>query len=340
MRHTCRFYFYVSSCLNLYRQGLILNLKDMFNVEFEAIPPYNFELTLRKPAGWYWSTPEEIFEEGTCWSTTRFKGELLGLKLCYVGTARKPRIRCQIYSQTKLNDSDRQTITLTLKRALKVEEDLKGFYELSQNDDILQGVVKDLYGMHTIGWPELFPALILAVTLQMAPMKRSNQMMDLLMTNFGDDACFDGKTIRYWPSAQTIANESVEELMVKAKLGYRAKNLIAIATALTQGFPSMDELYAMAPEEAKKKLLTLYGIGEYSAELVMPKTGFPLDVWSAKIFSVLFHGKTPENPRDAIPALKEVAEKRWGEWRGYVFVYVLNDLPKLSTRLGVDLTKF
>ncbi len=317
-----------------------MNMRSEFSVEFEAIPPYNFELTIRKPAGWYWSTPEEIFEEGTCWSTTRFKGELLGLKLCSVGTTPKPKIKCEIYSQTKLNGSDRNSITLMLKRALKVEEDLKGFYELSQKDSLLQGVVEDLYGMHTIGWPELFPALILAVTLQMAPMKRSNQMMDLLMINFGEGACFDGKTIRYWPSTKTIANASVEELMVKAKLGYRAKNLIAIATALIQGFPTMDELYAMAPEEAKKKLLTLYGIGEYSAELVMPKTGFPLDVWSAKIFSMLFHNKVPESPRDAIPRLKEIAEKRWGDWRGYAFVYVLNDLPKLSERLGVDLTKF
>jgi 3-methyladenine DNA glycosylase/8-oxoguanine DNA glycosylase len=102
----------------------------------------------------------------------------------------------------------------------------------------------------------------------------------------------------------------------------------------------MDELFAMAPEEAKNKLLTLQGIGEYSAELVMPKTGFPLDVWSAKIFSVLFYGKIPEKPREAIPALKLTAEQRWGNWRGCAFVYVLNDLPKLSARIGIDLTKF
>jgi 3-methyladenine DNA glycosylase/8-oxoguanine DNA glycosylase len=96
----------------------------------------------------------------------------------------------------------------------------------------------------------------------------------------------------------------------------------------------------MDPEEAKNKLLTLYGIGEYSAELVMPKTGFPLDVWSAKIFSMLFYGKIPDKPRDAIPALKLAAEQRWGNWMGYAFVYVLNDLPKLSKRIGFDLTKF
>jgi DNA-3-methyladenine glycosylase II len=317
-----------------------LNLKEVFTVEFEAISPYSFELTLHKPAGWYWSTPEETIEKDTCWSVTRFKGELLGLKLHSTGTIRKPLIQCSIYSKTKVDKSDKQAIIGMLKRALKVEEDLTAFYELSQKDDILQGVVKDLYGMHTIGWPELFPALILAVSLQMAPMKRSNQMIDLLMANFGENASFEGKTIRYWPSAQIIAKLTTEELQVKAKLGYRAKNLKAIATTLTQGFPSMDELYVMKPEEAKEKLLTLQGIGEYSAELVMPKTGFPLDVWSAKIFNMLFYGKIPEKPRDVIPSLKEAAEQRWGNWKGYAFVYVLNDLPKISKRVGEDLTKF
>ncbi len=72
----------------------------------------------------------------------------------------------------------------------------------------------------------------------------------------------------------------------------------------------------------------------------MPHMGFPLDVWSAKIFHVLFFGKEPEKPREVIPALKKVAEERWGEWRGYAFVYVLNDLEKLSKRVGFDLTQF
>ncbi len=125
-----------------------------------------------------------------------------------------------------------------LRRALKTEEDLHPFYALAEKDDILSGVVKDLYGMHTVGWPELFPALILAVTLQMAPMKRSNQMMDSLISQFGEQASFDAKTMRYWPSTKTIAACSVEELMAKAKLGYRAKNLVAIAEELELWLPN------------------------------------------------------------------------------------------------------
>ena len=317
-----------------------MDLKEAYSVEVEAIPPYSFERTVHKPAGWWWSTPDEIFENGACWTVTRFNGELLGLKLWSTGTMRKPRVHCTVYSKTKVGSTEKQGITRMMKSALKTEEDLTEFYKLSQKDDILRGVVKDLYGMHTVRWPELFPALILAVTLQMAPLKRSNQMMDLLIANFGDRAGFDGKTLQYWPSVETIATSTVEELKTEAKLGYRAASLIAIAEALKYGFPTMDELWTMAPEEAKKRLLTLRGIGDYSAELVMPRMGFPLDVWSAKIFSVLFFGKEPEKPREAIPALKKVAEERWGEWRGYAFVYVLNDLPKLSERVGVDLTKF
>ena len=315
-------------------------MEEAYSVEIEAFPPYSFEVTLHKPAGWWWATPEEHFENDTCWSATRFNNELLGLKLHSTGTTQKPQIQCTIYSKTKMGNSEKQQITGMLKRALKTEEDLTDFYKLSRKDPILRGVVKDLYGMHTVGWPELFPALILAVTLQMAPMKRSNQMMDLIMAKYGEEATFDGKTIRYWPSTQAIASKSVEELKSAAKLGYRAKNLIEISKTLTIGFPSMDELYSMEPQEAKKKLLTLYGIGEYSAELVMPKMGFPLDVWSAKIFHVLFFGKEPSNPREAIPLLKEASKERWGDWRGYAFVYILNDLSNLSKMVGIDLTKF
>jgi DNA-3-methyladenine glycosylase II len=317
-----------------------LSISKVCSFELKTVPPYNFELTVHKPAGWWWSTPHEKFQQGTFWSATRFTKNLYGLKLKPQGTTMKPQISCQVFSEGRVIEADQQGLKGMLQRALRTDEHLTEFYDLAKNDDILRDIAKEHYGMHTVSWPELFTALILAVTLQMAPMKRSNQMMDLLIENFGEDVRFDRKVVRYWPSTKKIAFTSPEELQAKAKLGYRAANLVAIAQALEAGFPSMDELYAMAPEEAKKKLLTLRGIGDYSAELVMPGMGFPLDVWSAKIFGVLFRGKVPDDPRQAIPELKKEAEERWGKWRGYAFVYVLNCLPRLSKKVGVDLTAF
>ncbi len=320
--------------------GSFLKLKQTFSLEIKPISPYNFELSVHKPAGWWWATPGEYFEKGVCWTAIRHRNMLLGLKLQSVGTTQKPQINCTVYSTTKMPQQNKQDIAKTLKRALRVEEDLTDFYAIAAKDPILSSVVRDLYGMHTVGWPELFPALILAITLQMAPMKRSNQMMELLIAHFGDLVDFDVRTMHYWPSPKTIAAASLEELKAKAKLGYRARTLRTIARTLTKCFPTMDELSELEPEEAKKKLLELRGIGEYSAELVMPRMGFPLDVWSAKIFSILFFGKVPEDPRNAIPALKQEAAKRWGNWRGYAFVYILNDLAELSKKVKVDLTQF
>ena len=313
---------------------------DKQHVEFTAIPPYNFALTMHKPAGWWWSTPNEVFENGTLWTTARLNSRLYGLRLQAAEGSRKPAVTCTVFSDRAMDKVEKERVADTVERALGVKEDINEFYAMACKDEILSQTVKDLKGMRTVAWPELFPALILAVTLQMAPLKRSNQMMDLLVENYGDKVTFDGKTIVHWPSPKTIASLKVSELKQKAKIGYRALNLKSIAETLEKGFPSSEELVVMPSDEAKKQLMSLRGIGDYSAEIVMPGMRFPLDVWSAKIFSVLFYGKEPDQPREIIPELKKVAEERWGNWRGHAFVYVLNDLPRISKRLGVDLTRF
>jgi DNA-3-methyladenine glycosylase II len=315
-------------------------LNESFTLELRMPRIYNFELTVHKPAGWWCSAHDEKFENGTFWSATRFGGALLGLKLKSVGNLTTPIISCTVFSAKKIGEPAKQVIEKMLRRALRLDEDLTQFYNLAKKDEILKVVTKVLNGMYSVAWPELFPALILAVTLQMAPMKRSNQMMELLVENFGEEACFDHSEIRYWPSSKRIALTTEGDLKGKAKLGYRANNLISISKNLEAGFPSMGELNSMQPEKAKKKLMTLRGIGDYSAELIIPGMGFPLDVWSAKIFGVLFSRKVPDDPRKAIPGLKEIAEKRWGKWMGYAFVYVLNDLSALSENVGFDLTHF
>lgn len=313
---------------------------EKHHVEFTAIPPYSFALSVHKPAGWWWSTPTEVFENNTLWTTARLENRLYGLRLQGAGTSSKPVVVCTIFLDKTLNETEKDYVSRTLERALGIKEDIREFYAIACKDEILRQTVDDLYGMRTVAWPELFPALILAVTLQMAPMKRSNHMMDLLIESFGEHITFDGKTITHWPSPDRIASLPVSELKEKAKLGYRALNLKCIAQALEKGFPTSEELAAMPSDGAKEQLMTLRGIGDYSPEIIMPGMRFPLDVWSAKIFSVLFHAKVPDKPRDAIEELKRLAEERWDKWRGHAFVYVLNDLQRISKRVGVDLTIF
>ena len=69
----------------------------------------------------------------------------------------------------------------------------------------------------------------------------------------------------------------------------------------------------------------------------MPHPSFTLDVWSVNIFHRLLFGRPApaNNPRSAIERTARAAQRRWGDRRGYVFIYVRNDLPYLERKFGI-----
>ncbi len=320
-----------------------MRVRDLsFSTTFrlKAVPPYDFSLTVHKPAGWSLLTPFEIFESGTLWTAMRTpSGKIFGLKLRSLGTVKKPEMYCEVYCHKKLGMKERNEVLNIITWMLDLEGDVRLFYALAERDPLVKVLVEDLYGMRITKRPDIFPRLLLAVTLQMAPIRRSDKMMNLLIKEYGEKIRFDSREILYWPSQERVAKADVKELEQKCKLGYRAKNLRDIAKSVSKGFPTIQELEKMSLEEAKARLMELKGIGEYSADIVSPHPGFALDVWSAKIFNVLLFGEKAESPRGIIQRLKKVAEERWGMWRGYVFVYVLHDLDNLSRRYNFDLNE-
>jgi 3-methyladenine DNA glycosylase/8-oxoguanine DNA glycosylase len=187
---------------------------------------------------------------------------------------------------------------------------------------------------------DIFNSAILAITLQNAPIKRTDQMLQLLITNYGEKLTFDHKTTYTWPSPKSIMNADAEELTKKCKLGYRTKYLQSIAEAvLKQTCPTIKELLQMPFEKAKAELKKLKGIGEYSSEIILPHgEAFPIDIWSAQIFHKLFFPNQPLPPKqEAIHTVRKHAAERWDRWRRQAFVYVLSDLGNLSKKFQINL---
>jgi len=302
---------------------------------FTPQPPYAFALTVHKPAGWHWLTPGEIWDDKarTLLTALRLEGGLaVGLKTWSTGTVARPRVIVETFAARALAASERRELRLTLARALDVEANLAGFYRLAARDAVLRRIARPLYGMHEGYWAGLWPLLLLAVTLQMAPIKRSMAMLHALLERYGQRLRFEGHTVRLWPTTARIASAPLRELKARCKLGYRAKVLKRIARQLRAGFPSLAELKQMSPEQALAKLQELYGVGAYSAAMVTPHVSFPLDVWSVQIFAHLLGIRIPKrrDPREFIPRVERAAARRWGRWRGLALVYVLNALDRLG----------
>jgi 3-methyladenine DNA glycosylase/8-oxoguanine DNA glycosylase len=317
----------------------MVKLDHSLTYEIKTISPYNFDLTVRKPAGWPLFTPLEIYDKGNLWTAVHLNDMLVGLMLTSKGTVKNPCIEAKIFLKSKTSKEQLDKIKKTLEHNIGADDDLHEFYALAKKDPILKYVVTDLFGMHsTSSGDTVFPDAILAILLQMAPLKRSNEMMNCVITKYGEKAEFDGKTIYVWPTPASLVSLNPDIFSKSCKIGYRAKRIVKLSEKLIkEDFPTLQELEMLSAEEAKKKLLELPGIGDYSADIINPHGGFPIDVWSAEVFSKLLFGKAPENNRQAVEEVKKAGILRWGKWSWMAFFYIVQDLENLSERLKIKL---
>ena len=318
-----------------------VTLRPAGRFRFRPVGPYNFELTVHKPAGWSWFTPFERWEGGTIW--TGFWIALPGgaeadrFPVGVRARASESMVTADVFASRKLDRAALTRLRDLLGGSLGIGEDLRPFYRLMRNHPVLKHLARRLHGMHE-GWGmNVFSSLTLAVLLQMAPIRRSQNMWDCLIRGYGREVRFDGRSVRLWPDEGTVARAKPAALARKCRVGYRARFLVRLAGQLARGFPDAVELAAMEPSEAERRLMGLYGIGEYSAGFASPHPSFSLDSWSVRIFHRLIFGKRVPagDPRRAIAKTTRAAERMWGEWRGLVLVYVLNDLPYLDRTFGI-----
>lgn len=312
-----------------------------FIAELDAVSPYNFELSVHEPSGWHWLTPLEQFSDGVIWTAMRLSSEkLVGLRMKFVGTVEHPRISLSIFSEEKLDNGEEREALNKVFFAAALREDITEFYSIVEGYPFLRQAKKDLYGMRCVRRIDLFGLFMTAISLQDAPINRSTQMMNLLLQTYGQRTSFDRREVVAWPTPQRISKATVEELKEKCKLGFRAKYLKSAAEAICSGRCSArEELRAMPPEGARERLMELEGIGEYSAGIISPHPDFSVDAWSAPVFAKIFFPKESVSaPLEKVKKrIKEYAEENFGRWRGYAWVYIINDLDNIAKRLNIKL---
>jgi len=288
--------------------------------------PFDFSRTVAKPAGWHWATPGEVFQAGTLWSGTYLNGLPIGLKM----SAEDGKITATVYAQVQLNDNEKKLLLRSMRLGLGAEDNLKAFYAAACDDDILSIAVKDLYGMRAGRLDDVFGRVILAITLQMAPLKRSEQMMAKMLAEYGTIIAFDDREVVLWPQPSDIARMEPAELRRRVNLGYRAERLVKAAQYLVDHPLSLRDMLSLSESDAMKKVIEIPGIGPYSARLILGRSSAPVDVWSVVILSELLLGRTPKHPRKEIEDVTKAMIDRWGDWSWIAFVYILNDLPQLA----------
>jgi AraC family transcriptional regulator, regulatory protein of adaptative response / DNA-3-methyladenine glycosylase II len=176
-------------------------------------------------------------------------------------------------------------------------------------------------GLRVPGAFDGFEMAVRAILGQQISVKAATTLAGRLTNRFGCTMAtpFPGLT-HLAPTASTIAAAEVEDL---ARLGItqsRARSILGIARAVTNGSVSFD--VAVSIEDALAKLKELPGIGDWTVHyFAMRVFGWP-DAFPHSDLGILKALKT-KNPRQAL-ALAEA----WRPWRAYAAMHLWKSLEK------------
>ena len=249
----------------------------------------------------------------------------MGIKFINQGTVSNPLIEIKLYAKNKLPDEFINSLIEEIKYLYNLNLDLRGFYKKFKDDKVLGPVIKKWKGMRPGHPSSLYEYLIIGIVLQNASVRRSVQMFQTLLENYGKLLEFNRKKLWCFWNPGGLKNVSEDDLR-KLKVGYRAKSIKKIDEQFEKGLIDEMELRKKDRETQMEELLKLYGVGPATIWYILFDVFHQWDFfnhispWEQKIYSKGFFNKDPENPVPVKKLLKHF--ERFGEYKQLAVHYI------------------
>ncbi|MGE7904937.1 DNA-3-methyladenine glycosylase family protein [Peribacillus sp. NPDC094092] len=205
-----------------------------------------------------------------------------------------------------------------------LETNLLPFYELAQNDPLLQKPVSQFFGLRNMGIPDLFEAIAWGILGQQINLTYAYTLKRRLVERFGDFVEFEGKQYWLFPKPDVIAKLPVEDLADLRMTVKKCEYLIGAAQLIAEGELTIEKLLnAKDVKEAEKMLTKIRGIGPWTANYVLMRclrfpAAFPID-------DVGLHNSLKlVMEAEAKPTKAEILKlsEPWADWESYATFYL------------------
>jgi DNA-3-methyladenine glycosylase II len=208
-----------------------------------------------------------------------------------------------------------------------LETDLTPFYKLAKKDDLLKSLVKNYYGYRIIGQPDLFESMVWAVLGQQINLQFAYTLKQRFVEKFGEALEWNGKLYHVFPSPQRVAELTDDDLLPLQFSRQKSKYTVLIAKAFSDGIISKDKLRGLPLQQAKEILMTIKGVGNWTANYALMKTfrypdAFPLE--DAGLHNAIKN----QLGLKAKPSLDRVKKifKGYKGWEAYATLYLWKSL--------------
>lgn len=248
------------------------------------------------------------------------------LVLCRIGYI-DDSIRVEFLTEAP-SEYSRREIAEYVWEWFDLNQDIGGFYQMAEMDGILKPLVRRYFGLRIICYPDLFEAIVWAILGQQINLLFAYTLKKRFVKLYGESLDFDGETFWAFPPFEKIASLESEDLRLLQFSTRKAEYIIGIAKAMADGELTKEALLALRSyEEVKRFLITLRGIGAWSADYVMMRSlhyteAFPIaDVGLHNALKVLLG-------LDRKPTIKEIEilARGWEGWQAYATFYLWRSL--------------
>ena len=205
---------------------------------------------------------------------------------------------------------DEVQIMRRVRRMLQLDLPLDGFHAYCRTQPALAHLVECRRG-RMLRCPTLFEDTLKVIATVNTTWAQTIAMSARLVQHFGSKG-------RAFPTPAQIAAVPLEEFTAKARMGYRAAYVHAIATAIVSGELDLEGWQEADPtaETLRKRLLALPGIGPYGAACLMLYLGKPEHVNADSVARALL-GRELGRPVTDSEVRMFFAEH--GPWQGLVY---------------------
>jgi N-glycosylase/DNA lyase len=218
-----------------------------------------------------------------------------------------------------------------LLRYFALDHPLEEIYASFPEDPPMSEALESCRGLRIIRQPA-WECLATFITSSMKQVAHISQMSHAIRRRFGAPVKFGAGELHAYPSPETLALASEEDLR-ECKLGFRAKNLLGTARLIAEGQVNLAEIARLGDAEARAALCRLPGVGEKVANCVLlfgfeRLQSFPIDVWIERVLRERYF---PRKRKLALKRLQKFCAEYFGPYGGYAQQYLFHHARTASS---------
>ena len=189
-------------------------------------------------------------------------------------------------------------------------------------DDLIHSAVSSCRGLRLHRQPT-FECLISYICATCANIPGIQMRIENLAKTYGRPLEMDGMTFYTFPNPKDLACESPENIRL-CKVGYRDKYICGASAYAAENPDWADEIFSMDYKDAKRKLMSLPGVGPKVADCVLlfafeKYEAVPIDVGMERIFRTRYIGSEKKLSYEKAAGY---AREHFGKYAGYAQEYL------------------